>query len=72
LPARYREGMMNDIVAFEMTVTRLEGKYKLSQNKSKIDGKCVEYTDTERRFDRAKPWGRNATESYGLNKLLRR
>ncbi len=41
LPDRYREGMMNDIVAFEMTVTRLEGKYKLSQNKSKIDRKNV-------------------------------
>jgi transcriptional regulator len=37
LSDRYREGMMSDIVAFEMAVTRLEGKYKLSQNKSKID-----------------------------------
>jgi transcriptional regulator len=41
LSNRYREGMMNDIVAFEMTVTRLEGKYKLSQNKSKIDRENV-------------------------------
>lgn len=33
----YREGMMSGIVGFEMTVTRLEGKYKLSQNRSSID-----------------------------------
>jgi transcriptional regulator len=40
LSNRYGQGMMNDIVAFEMTVTRLEGKYKLSQNKSKIEKMC--------------------------------
>lgn len=34
---RFREGMMNGIVGFEMTVRRLEGKYKLSQNRSVID-----------------------------------
>jgi transcriptional regulator len=33
----FREGMMNGIVGFEMTVTRLEGKYKLSQNRSHSD-----------------------------------
>lgn len=37
LSDKYREGMMNGIVGFEMTVSRLEGKYKLSQNKSQID-----------------------------------
>lgn len=37
LSDKYREGMMNGIVGFEMTVSRLEGKYKLSQNKSPID-----------------------------------
>ncbi len=41
LPEKYREGMMNGIVGFEMTVTRLEGKYKLSQNKSQVDQKNV-------------------------------
>lgn len=30
LPDQYRSGMLNGIVAFEITVTRLEGKYKLS------------------------------------------
>jgi transcriptional regulator len=29
--------MMNGIVGFEMTATRLEGKYKLSQNRSHTD-----------------------------------
>jgi transcriptional regulator len=38
---RFREGMMNGIVGFEMTVTRLEGKYKLSQNRSITDQRNV-------------------------------
>jgi transcriptional regulator len=37
LPETYRTSMMKGIVAFEMTVTRLEGKYKLSQNRSLVD-----------------------------------
>jgi transcriptional regulator len=37
LSNRFREGMMNGIVGFEITVTRLEGKYKLSQNRSQVD-----------------------------------
>jgi transcriptional regulator len=41
LPNAYKEGMMNGIIGFEMTVTRLEGKYKLSQNKSQTDQKNV-------------------------------
>jgi len=41
LSDRYREGMMNGIVGFEMTVTRLEGKYKLSQNRSPTDQQNV-------------------------------
>jgi len=34
LSQRYREGMLRGIVGFELRVTRLEGKAKLSQNKS--------------------------------------
>lgn len=41
LSQSYREGMMQGIVGFEMIVTRLEGKYKLSQNKSKTDQQNV-------------------------------
>ncbi|MBD1866184.1 FMN-binding negative transcriptional regulator [Cyanobacteria bacterium FACHB-471] len=37
----YRQGMMNGIVGFEMTVTGLEGKYKLSQNRSQTDQETV-------------------------------
>ncbi|MBD1997556.1 FMN-binding negative transcriptional regulator [Leptolyngbya sp. FACHB-541] len=37
----YRQGMMNGIIGFEMTVTRLEGKYKLSQNRSQTDQETV-------------------------------
>lgn len=44
LSNRFREGMMNGIVGFEMTVTRLEGTYKLSQNKSQADQQVVSDT----------------------------
>ena len=37
LSDNFRQGMMNGIIGFEMTVTRLEGKYKLSQNRSHSD-----------------------------------
>ena len=37
LPDKYRDGMLWGIVGFEMRVTRLEGKYKLSQNRSQTD-----------------------------------
>ncbi len=41
LSDKYREGMMNGIIGFEMMVSRLEGKYKLSQNKSQIDQRSI-------------------------------
>jgi transcriptional regulator len=37
LPERYRVGMMQGIVAFDMVVAKLEGKAKLSQNRSHLD-----------------------------------
>ena len=40
----FREGLMNGIVGFEITVTRLEGKYKLSQNRSQVDQHNVSST----------------------------
>jgi transcriptional regulator len=33
LPDKFRSGMLNGIVAFQITITRLEGKFKLSQNR---------------------------------------
>ena len=41
LSETFREGMMRGIVGFEMTVNRLEGKYKLSQNRSLTDQNAV-------------------------------
>lgn len=41
LTEKYRAGMMQGIVAFEMPITRLEGKYKLSQNRSATDQATV-------------------------------
>ncbi|MEH2167029.1 MAG: FMN-binding negative transcriptional regulator [Nostoc sp.] len=40
----FREGLMNGIVGFEITVTRLSGKYKLSQNRSQIEQHNVSST----------------------------
>ncbi len=37
LSEQYRSRMMNGIIGFEMVLTRLEGKYKLSQNRSQTD-----------------------------------
>lgn len=37
LPEAYLEGMLNGIIGFDITVTRLEGKYKLSQNRPAVD-----------------------------------
>ena len=36
-PASYVDGMLRAIVGFELTVTELEGKWKLSQNRSASD-----------------------------------
>jgi transcriptional regulator len=41
LPQKFRDGLMRGIVAFEMVVTRLEGKAKLSQNRSHADQRSV-------------------------------
>lgn len=41
LSAKYKQGMLNGIVAFAITVTRLEGKAKLSQNRPPADQQAV-------------------------------
>lgn len=37
MPADYRRGMLAGIVGFEMPLTRVEGKFKLGQNRSAAD-----------------------------------
>jgi transcriptional regulator len=41
LPEDYREKMIRGIVAFEIPITRLEGKFKLNQNRSAEDVQSV-------------------------------
>jgi transcriptional regulator len=41
LSEKYLHGMMQGIVAFEIEITRLEGKFKLSQNRTELDRKQV-------------------------------
>ncbi len=41
LPDDYREKMMQNIVAFEVPITRVEGKFKLGQNRSTADTQGV-------------------------------
>lgn len=42
LSAKFRDGMMRGVVGFEMPVHQLEGKYKLSQNRSTHDQAAVQ------------------------------
>lgn len=44
LSEHYRQKMMQGIVGFEMPITQLEGKYKLSQNRSSIDQQNIVHT----------------------------
>jgi transcriptional regulator len=41
LPDDYVQNMIQGIIGFEMEITRLEGKYKLSQNRSANDRRRV-------------------------------
>ena len=41
LPEKYKDGMVKGIVAFEVTVTDLQAKYKLSQNRTEIERKSI-------------------------------
>lgn len=41
LPLEYRDKMIRGIVAFEMSVTRIEGKFKLGQNRAAADQQGV-------------------------------
>jgi transcriptional regulator len=42
LPSKFRDGMMRGIIGFEMPVQQLEGKFKLSQNRSAHDQASVQ------------------------------
>jgi transcriptional regulator len=49
LSPKYRNGMMQGVVAFEMLVTSIEGKYKLSQNRNAHDRAAVaQYLEAQR------------------------
>jgi transcriptional regulator len=37
LDQKYRENMLRQIVGFEIAVTKIEGKFKLSQNRTRED-----------------------------------
>jgi transcriptional regulator len=37
LSAKFRDNMLRQIVGFEITVTKIEGKFKLSQNRPRLD-----------------------------------
>jgi transcriptional regulator len=41
-PADYLDGMLDAIVGVELTLARLEGKWKASQNRSEADRRGVE------------------------------
>jgi transcriptional regulator len=41
LSEKYKTGMQNELVGFEIDITRIEGKFKLSQNRTKQDQQNV-------------------------------
>jgi transcriptional regulator len=41
LPEKYLAGMQNELVGFEIDITRIEGKFKLSQNRTNQDQQNV-------------------------------
>lgn len=41
LPGDYRQNLLQAIVGFEMSITRMEGKFKLSQNRAEEDRRAV-------------------------------
>lgn len=41
LPDKFKKGMMNGIVAFELQITDLQGQKKLSQNKTEVERKRI-------------------------------
>jgi transcriptional regulator len=41
LSEKYLNGMQNELIGFEIDITRIEGKFKLSQNKTKQDQENV-------------------------------
>lgn len=63
----YREGMMSGIVGFEMTVTRLEGKYKLSQNRSQTDQKTVSNALLQSPDPSARAVGEEMRQNFQVN-----
>src|SRR5262249_31704177 len=50
LPEPYLQGMLKGIIGFDIAVTRLEGKYKLSQNRPAVDRPRI-IAELERRED---------------------
>jgi len=60
LPETYLEGMLKGIIGFDIAVTRLEGKYKLSQNRPALDRPRV-VAALERQ---------NATDSLAVARLM--
>jgi transcriptional regulator len=61
LPEAYLQGMLKGIVGLDVTVTRLEGKYKLSQNRPAADRPCVI----------AALEGRNDADAHAVAHLMR-
>ena len=59
-PAEYIEQQLNGIIGLEMPIRRLEGKWKLSQNKSERDRQTISEELSKR----------NTPESLSMSKLL--
>ncbi|MGG6297013.1 FMN-binding negative transcriptional regulator [Leptolyngbya sp. AN02str] len=63
----FREGMMNGIVGFEMIVSKLEGKYKLSQNRNETDQQAVAHALLHSSDPAAQAVGQAMAQNLNLN-----
>jgi transcriptional regulator len=51
LSDKFREGMLNGVVGFEVVVERLEGKFKLSQNKTAAEQTSIATALSESKYE---------------------
>lgn len=67
LPDKFQQGLLNGIVAFEIGVQRLEGKYKLSQNRPIGDQERVAAALTHHPDSAAQAVGQAMQEQIHIN-----
>ena len=69
LPHKFREEMLNGIMAFELKVTMLQAKYKLSQNRMETEKKSIIDYLKQREKSTEKSVGEMMESLYSFNRV---